>query len=126
VRDAFVAVDPGLDAPPYVQIFEQIRALIQGGELAAGTALPTVRQLAGDLNVAPNTVARAYADLQTAGWIASDGRRGTRVTPRPPTADKRVRKKALRDAVGGFVNALVHRGYSEAEIADEVRRVIPA
>jgi DNA-binding transcriptional regulator YhcF (GntR family) len=126
VRDAFVAVDPDLDTPPYVQIFEQIRALIQGGELAAETSLPTVRQLAGDLNVAPNTVARAYADLQTAGWIASDGRRGTRVTPRPPTADKRVRTKALRDAVGAFVNALLHRGYSEAEIADEVRRVIPA
>jgi GntR family transcriptional regulator len=125
VRDAFVAVDSALDTAPYMQIFEQVRALIQRGELAAGTLLPTVRQLAGDLNVAPNTVARAYADLQEGGWIVGDGRRGTRVTSRAPTADRGVRRKALRDAVGGFVNALVHRGYSEAEIADEVRRFIP-
>lgn len=126
MRDAFVAVDPSLDAPPYAQIFEQVRGLIQGGELAPGTALPTVRQLAGDLNVAPNTVARAYADLQAGGWITSDGRRGTRVTPRPPTTDRRVRSKALRDAVATFVSSLAHRGFSEAEIADELRRVTPA
>jgi DNA-binding transcriptional regulator YhcF (GntR family) len=126
VRDAFVKVDPALETSPYMQIFEQVRALIQRGELAAETPLPTVRQLAGDLNVAPNTVARAYADLQQGGWIRTDGRRGTRVTPRVPTADKGVRSKALRDAVGTFVNALVHRGYSEAEIAAEVRRFIPA
>jgi DNA-binding transcriptional regulator YhcF (GntR family) len=126
MRDDFVIVDPALDAPPYVQIVEQIRALIERGVLAPGTVLPTVRQLAGDLSVAPNTVARAYADLQDARWIVSDGRRGTRVVERVPSADKRVRGRALREAVAKFVSSLTHRGYTQSEIADELRRVVHA
>jgi GntR family transcriptional regulator len=124
VADEFIVVDPALDTPPYVQIVEQIRALIERGVLAPGAVLPTVRQLAGDLAVAPNTVARAYMDLQDAGWIVSDGRRGTRVVERVPSADKRVRGRALREAVAKFVTSLTHRGYTENEIADELRRVM--
>ena len=75
--DALIAVDPSLEAAPYQQIFEQIRAAIERGDLPPDVILPTVRQLAGDLGVAPNTVARAYADLQQAGWLVSEGRRGT-------------------------------------------------
>jgi DNA-binding transcriptional regulator YhcF (GntR family) len=126
MRDDFVVVDPALETPPYVQIVEQIRALIERGVLAPGTVLPTVRQLAGDLAVAPNTVARAYADLQDARWIVSDGRRGTRVVERVPSADKRVRGRALREAVAKFVSSLTHRGYTQSEIADELRRVMHA
>lgn len=124
MSDAFVAVDPALEAPPYQQIVEQLRALIERGELAPDTLLPTVRQLAGDLTVAPNTVARAYADLQDAGWIVSDGRRGTRVVSRVPTADKRVRGRALRDAVEKALASLRHRGYSPGEIRDELHRAL--
>ncbi|HEY4441459.1 MAG TPA: GntR family transcriptional regulator [Candidatus Elarobacter sp.] len=124
MADAFVVVDPSLETPPYQQILEQIRALIERGELAPGTVLPTVRQLAGDLAVAPNTVARAYADLQAENWIAADGRRGTRVAERVPSADKRVRGRALHDAVLRFVSSLTHRGYTEGEIADELRRAL--
>jgi DNA-binding transcriptional regulator YhcF (GntR family) len=122
--DEFIVVDPALEMPPYVQIVEQVRALIERGVLAPGAVLPTVRQLAGDLAVAPNTVARAYADLQDDGWIVSDGRRGTRVVEDVPSADRRVRGRALRDAVSKFVASLTHRGYTEGEIADEVRRLL--
>jgi DNA-binding transcriptional regulator YhcF (GntR family) len=52
----------------------------------------------------------------------SEGRRGTRVTPRLPDVDVRTRSNALRDAIEQFVSALVGRGYSRAEIAEEVRR----
>lgn len=117
-----LAVDPEIDIAPYLQIEEQIRGLIQRGVLEPRAALPTVRQLASDLNVAPNTVARAYADLQDEGWLVSEGRRGTRVAPRLPDVDVRTRTSALRDAIEQFVSALVGRGYSRSEIADEVRR----
>lgn len=117
-----LAVNPDLEIAPYLQIEEQIRGLIQRGDLAPGTLLPTVRQLASDLNVAPNTVARAYADLQDEGWLVSAGRRGTHVAPRLPDVDTTTRNHALRDAIEHFVAALVGRGYSRAEIADEVRR----
>ncbi|MBV9402796.1 MAG: GntR family transcriptional regulator [Candidatus Eremiobacteraeota bacterium] len=70
---AYIAVDPNDALPPYQQIIEQLKALIERGELRPAQTLPTVRQLAGDLNVAPNTVARAYADLQDSGWLLSEG-----------------------------------------------------
>ncbi len=78
-HEPFLLVDERLETPPYRQIAEQLRGAIESGSLAAGALLPTVRQLAGDLRIAPNTVARAYTDMQAEGWIVSDGRRGTRV-----------------------------------------------
>ena len=116
-----IAVDPSIEIAPYQQIEEQIRAAIQRGDLAPGTSLPTVRQLADDLNVAPNTVARAYADLQNDGWVLSEGRRGTRVAERVPTTDKRVRTSVLRETLEHVIGSLVGRGYSRGEIMAEIR-----
>lgn len=118
-----IAVDPDIELPPYQQIEEQIRAAIQRGDLLQGASLPTVRQLADDLNVAPNTVARAYADLQQEGWLLSEGRRGTRVADRIPTTDKRVRSSVLRESLERAVASLVSRGYSRNEILSELRRL---
>ncbi len=122
MADGFVTVDSSLDTPAYQQIVQQLRALVERRELLPGTVLPTVRQLAGDLGVAPNTVARAYAELQEEGWIVGDGRRGTRVAEDVPASDKRVRGRALRDAVAALISSLRHRGYSALEIGEELRR----
>ena len=126
MADAFVEIDLGLETPPYVQIFEQLRAAVERGDLEPGALLPTVRQLAGDLGVAPNTVARAYAALAEAGVAVADGRRGTRVAPRVPSSNGRARSHALRDAIVKTVASLRHRGYSHAEIGDELRRTLSA
>jgi len=119
-----IAVDPAIEIAPYHQIFEQIRSAIQRGELKPGAALPTVRQLAGDLDVAPNTVARAYADLQADGWLVSDGRRGTHVTDRLPTNDKRVRARLLSESSRSFVSSLLGRGYSREEILAKIKEML--
>lgn len=124
VSELFLSVDPDLEAAPFQQIIDQLRGFIERGELRAGDALPTVRQLAGDLGVAPNTVARAYAELQGDGWLTSDGRRGTHVASHSPSSDKRSRTRLLREAVTRFVTTLAHRGYSEDEVADALQRVV--
>jgi GntR family transcriptional regulator len=121
-----IAVDPDLEIPPYQQIEEQIRAAIQRGDLQPDALLPTVRQLADDLNVAPNTVARAYTSLQEDGWLVSEGRRGTRVATRVPTTDRRVREGVLRESLERAVTSLIGRGYSRGEILREVRRLTGA
>lgn len=72
-----VSIDLTLDTPPYEQIRSAIAGTIQQGRLAAHTRLPTVRQLARDLNVAPATVASAYRELERAGLVYSAGRKGT-------------------------------------------------
>ncbi len=122
MSELFIAVDPDLETGPFTQIMKQLQGFIERGELAAGDSLPTVRQLAGDLGVAPNTVARAYGQLQEDGWLTSDGRRGTRVAPETPMNDKRVRAGALRDAVDRFVTTMTHHGYSKSEVAIALRR----
>ena len=117
----YLVVDSGLEIPPYQQVFEQIRAAIERGELPPDAPLPTVRQLANDLGVAPNTVARAYGELQSEGWLIGDGRRGTRVAGQPPL-NRRTRTHALREAAEKFVESLRHRGFTAEEIAGELTR----
>ncbi|ALV45058.1 hypothetical protein MB46_05595 [Arthrobacter alpinus] len=73
-------VDPRSAVPPFEQIRVQVLALIQHGDLEPGTRLPTVRKLAADLALAPNTVARAYRELELNGAVESRGRHGTFVS----------------------------------------------
>ncbi len=117
LNELFLEVDPNLETAPFQQIMDQLRGYIERGDLQAGDAVPTVRQLAGDLGVAPNTVARAYAELQESGWFTSEGRRGTHVARGAPASHKRARAAVLREAVARFVTTLAHRGYSEEEVA---------
>jgi len=75
-----ISVDVGAPTPPYEQIRSQIAGYVHGGLLADGARLPTMRALAADLGVATGTVARAYAELEAAGLVASRRRTGTVVT----------------------------------------------
>ncbi|WP_414504023.1 GntR family transcriptional regulator [Streptomyces sp. NEAU-L66] len=78
-----VRVDTTGPVPPYEQIRAQLAALVATGQLAEGERLPTVRQLATDLGLAPGTVARAYRELETAKLIHTRRGAGTRVAALP-------------------------------------------
>jgi DNA-binding transcriptional regulator YhcF (GntR family) len=71
------AVDPHAEHPPFEQLKSRVIGGIASGELIAGTKLPTVRALATELGIAPNTVARAYRELEADGLIETRGRNGT-------------------------------------------------
>jgi DNA-binding transcriptional regulator YhcF (GntR family) len=77
VSSPSIDVDTTSPVPPYEQVRAQIAQQVSSGELPAGTRLATVRQLAADLDLATNTVARAYRELEADGVIATHGRRGT-------------------------------------------------
>ncbi|MEV7397342.1 GntR family transcriptional regulator [Aeromicrobium sp. NPDC092404] len=77
-----VTVDPAGHEPPYEQVRRQIAEGAAAGTLAPGHRLPTVRQLATDLGLAANTVAKAYRALEADGVIETHGRRGTLVAAR--------------------------------------------
>jgi len=72
-----IRIDPGSGLPPFEQLRSGIAAQIRDGRLPAGSRLPPVRRLAEELTLAPNTVARAYRELETAGLVETAGRRGT-------------------------------------------------
>jgi DNA-binding transcriptional regulator YhcF (GntR family) len=94
-----VKVDPTSPIPPYEQVRSQIAALARAGELPAGSRLPTVRQLAGDLGLAVNTVARAYRELEQAELVQTRGRHGTFVTAAAAGVPLAAERLAMQYAV---------------------------
>lgn len=93
-----IQIEPASPVPPYEQVRTQIVALAREGELPAGTRLPTVRQLAGDLGLAVNTVARTYRELEGAGLVETRGRHGTFVTHRAAGVPAEAERLAARYA----------------------------
>lgn len=72
-----IEISPYSPTPIYEQLSSQLRGLIQSGRLKKGESLPAIRSLANQLNIAINTVARAYQDLEREGLIISNGRKGS-------------------------------------------------
>ena len=101
-----------------VPLFEQLRrhilGLVEEGGLGVGTKLPSVRALAGELGVAPHTVARAYRELEEAGVLETAGRAGTTVAPRGQ------RDEDLAAAAAAFVRTAAARGCSLEEAVNLV------
>ncbi|MEB3050857.1 GntR family transcriptional regulator [Mycolicibacter sp. MYC123] len=96
-------IDPKTDLDPDKPLFAQVRTRIieavRDGALPAGTRLPTVRELAGQLGLAVNTVARAYRELEAAGIVDTRGRFGSFVASSDPV------DAAMSAAAGAFVAA---------------------
>ncbi len=89
-----LTIDPKSATPPFEQLRTQIRDLVASGELAPGTRLPTVRRLAGDLDLAPNTVARAYRELESDGIIETRGRHGSFVASHGDPVERQAQEAA--------------------------------
>jgi GntR family transcriptional regulator len=103
--------------PIYVQIVEQIRQMIATGELKLGDQLPTVRQLATDLRVNFNTIARAYRLLDEAGLISTQHGRGTYVWEAPSEETTRqLRQQSLDGLVRRFLSEAARLGFSPEEV----------
>ncbi|GIL31821.1 GntR family transcriptional regulator [Actinocatenispora comari] len=79
-----ITVDLSSGVVPWRQIYDQITRAIEAGTLPAGARLPSVRQLARDLQLAAGTVARSYRELEVAGWVHTARARGTVVADDPP------------------------------------------
>ena len=113
-------VDASSAVPPYEQIREQLHALVEGGVLSAGDRLPPIRQLAGDLGLATNTVQRAYRELESAGLIESRGRHGTVVLPRAQTPPAPAEIE-LRSAAESFAREAHATGAALDDVLGSVR-----
>jgi len=110
-----VRLDASAPEPPYEQIRSQIAVQVSSGQLAAGTKLPPVRSLAATLGIAPNTVARAYRELEHAGVVTTGGRAGTVVNG--DEADR-----AAKEAARSYADAMRSLGVGQDEALDLVRR----
>jgi DNA-binding transcriptional regulator YhcF (GntR family) len=112
-----IAIDLRTSEPPFEQIKRQISLRIAEGGLTPGDKLPTVRRLADDLGLAPNTVARAYRELEAIGLLDTRGRAGTFVS-----GDQASR--AARMAAAEYAEQARNLGLSPSEALLLVERAL--
>ncbi|KQW05532.1 hypothetical protein ASC66_11080 [Leifsonia sp. Root4] len=112
-------IDSESAAPPFEQLRAQFAAAIASGELAPGTRLPTVRRLAGDLGLAPNTVARSFRQLEVDGLIETRGRLGSFVAA---TGD--ARERGAHEAALLYLQRLRDLGVDEGDAEPILRAVL--
>ena len=112
-----VSVDPASGVPPYEQVRESVRGQVEAGTLAPGFRLPPVRSLAASLDLAPNTVARAYKELEALGVVETRGRAGTFVSGRGVGS-------SLRAAASAYATTVRSLGLTDGEALDAVRRAL--
>ncbi|CAA9424129.1 MAG: hypothetical protein AVDCRST_MAG78-1238 [uncultured Rubrobacteraceae bacterium] len=118
----WLEVDPGSGVPIYVQLVEGVRHALEVGTLRPGGRLPTVRRLAGELTVAPNTVVKAYNELQRMGLIESRPGVGTVVVAELGEAVREQQIEALYERLGVLVRDAVGLGVTEDELWDRFDR----
>lgn len=118
----FITLNTSSFIPPYEQIRLQIQMLIVASQLTSGMALPSVRQLARDLGVAPNTIARAYSELERDGWVVTSVRKGVSVASSPPTITKEERKQRLELAVAQLLVTTRQLAIGDEELYAEIER----
>jgi GntR family transcriptional regulator len=123
VPPAFFSVDPHGGAPLYQQLTEQIKRAIAIGALTPGERLPTVKGLALDLKLNPNTVARVYRDLEREGVIATAPGRGSFVSQNGALGD--ARRMAL-DVAGRQIESAIREARSLGVTHEEVRGIADA
>ena len=114
----FVNIDSSNGLPIYMQIVQQVKTAVAVGRLQPEDPLPSVRQLATDLRVNPNTVARAYLDLEIEGVIYKRQGHGTFVSGQGAGMPKRERLKAVRQHLEKAVVEGVHLGLGEDEMRE--------
>ena len=104
--------------PVYRQIIDQVLVSIASGGLTSGDQLPTVRQLAVDLSINPNTVVRAYRELEIRGILETHQGTGTFISAKKVKRDDVERRRQLAQLVGEFVARAGAAGYTTQEIRD--------
>ncbi|MCX6645481.1 MAG: GntR family transcriptional regulator [bacterium] len=115
-----IALDLKSKVPIYIQIRDQLRLMIATGELKSETQMPPVRDLASDLLINPNTVAKAYQDLEREGYIYTKRGMGTFISERP---DSEVAQRDINHA-SDVVREMVTRLLDMGMDADHIRRLV--
>jgi len=115
-------LDPRSSAPIYVQIVEQVRRGVAYGLLGADERLPSVRELAVALRVNPNTVARAYRELEYEGLIESRQGDGTFVSAQAPRLRQRERERLVNRVLDEALGQALEAGLTETEVRELVEQ----
>ncbi len=114
-------LDTQSGVPIYRQIIDQVTGGIAAGALREGVQLPTVRQLAVDLSINPNTVIRAYSELEIRGVLNTEQGTGTFIGSPNVERDEMERQRLLNRFVNEFVSRAGSNGFTIDELIDELQ-----
>jgi GntR family transcriptional regulator len=110
--------------PVYRQIMDQVRGGMASGSLVAGDQLPTVRQLAVDLAINPNTVIRAYRELELGGLLDSHQGTGTFISAQKIKRGDAQRERQLEQIVTDCVSRAGAAGFTVEDLVEQLRGLI--
>ena len=116
-------LDARSGVPVYRQLIDQVLGGMANNALAAGDQLPTVRQVAVDLSINPNTVARAYRELEIRGVLDSQQGMGTFVARQKVKRDELERRRQLQQMVGELVARAGAAGFTVAELLEQLHEL---
>ncbi|MDR2068823.1 MAG: GntR family transcriptional regulator [Spirochaetaceae bacterium] len=109
-RDISFSVDPESGIPIYRQIIQQIEYAILSGRMKPGDKLPTIRSLAIELRINPNTIAKAYGELEIRGILITQVGSGTYVSDKKPVQEADERNRKIQAVIGRFVQEMQNLG----------------
>ena len=120
------ALDLHSGVPVYRQIIDQVRSGVASGSLIAGDQLPTVRQLAVDLAINPNTVLRAYRELELGGVLETHQGTGTFIANKKVERNSAERDRRLTQLAGEFAARAGAAGFTLEDLIDRLREMLPS
>ena len=116
------SVNPAAGVPIYEQLAEQVRARVARGQLRPDDRLPSVRELSQTLVVNPNTIVRAYAELEREGMLYTRPGMGVFVAKIPPPLAKKARRERLAAGLDRILVDAARLGFSAKELVDLVEQ----
>lgn len=116
--DIHISLSDGV--PIYQQIVTQVRYLVAAGRLKPGAELPPIRSLADQLQINPNTVARAYRELERDGTVEKRSTKGTFVTESVSRLAAKHRQSALHERIDQLLAESVQLGFSLEQLLNQI------
>ncbi len=110
--------------PVYRQIIDQVRGGVASGSLAVGDQLPTVRQLAVDLSINPNTVVRAYRELELGGMLETHQGTGTFISAQKFRNGEQERARQLNQIAADCISRAGAAGFTVDDVIDQLRALL--
>jgi len=118
-------LDAHSGVPVYRQLMDQVQAAIASGILNTGDQLPTVRQVAVDLTINPNTVSRAYREMEIRGLLDTQQGSGTFISDRKVEYSKNEHERLLTQLVGEFVSRAGSAGFTLKQLMKALQELQP-
>ncbi|MDR1987042.1 MAG: GntR family transcriptional regulator [Treponema sp.] len=112
------SLDTANGVPVYRQIIQQIEYAILSGRVQAGDRLPTIRALAVDLKINPNTIVKAYSELEIRGILNKQVGSGTYISGKKPIGEEQARNRKIQEVLGRFIDEMYSLGVEKTELVN--------